>query len=1305
MTDIYSAKQKTIIDTPLFLFECRFKTGLVERWSTHRVTHDGALYRARILDHNMSGIKSSLDDGADGAARVSLTLANADSYFSEIEWNTGWKGARLTVTFAFFDLARDVATTGSQVVFQGLGSAPDEITESTLRVTFANRLNLTRVGVPEIRIQKRCPWMFPSTEAQRQEALNGGAGAFSPFYHCGYSAGMEGGAGNLQTSGQCFESCSFTRDSCIERGMFDKDSEGQVTRAFGGIEFVPSTILVRSYGEKGTHLAPVSDNDAINNDIVPLVYGTAWYAPPLVFARNDGNLTRLEVLLSSGEISGVIKVLVNDIEIPQAVTGANMTSTGWYDLFASGTRTGGFNPSFTSASGEPAGDPYGSMAALAVVVPTHIATGQTMPRIQVLLQGAKLARYDSDGQALARSFTNNPSWILCDVLKRSGWADSELDLPSFARTASYCSEPLTTTDVNGNSCAVPRYECNLVLKRRRSAADVIRGIRNGSALFLCYDSGGRLGVRAESSLAIQQSEKPATSNSVAQLNDGWPAYEFSDGSASFSGILRKDTGAPHLRFWSRPASDSPNRLSVEFQDEFNEYQQDSLSLVDVDDAVLSSQEVAATMTALGLANFDQAARMARLQLNKSIQGNLYVEFGTSVRGFGLAPGDIIALTYEKEGLNRQPFRIVRIAPGLNYRTAVITAQLHQDAWYTGNGASASSRRQPAFGIGIPRPLLGATIDSHGDPQFSVTETVRQTADGSPSIALTIGFSAPSHPVPTAIGIPLLSLSPTVIDGGTLPGGQTLYYAVSAIDKDGSESALSFVVKATTPTANPANTVRLSGLSFSPKTVSFHVYRGSTPSQLRRIASNVPLDDHYDDAGSSVDEIAGPPDENYDHANFYWRFEVQPEVPVTSASANTIANGSLTMLANENRGSIVRITGGAGKGQERLVGANTATELTVSPSWDIAPDSTSSFVIAEPSWRFGSLTKVGPAEFDVPNRAGASVHILGRSANTHDQECAVELSPLTRWRLSGTAGSGDTAVPPQPLFGFVPSGKGTVELVGVGFQDVANTQSITSGTLTLFYWNELNNGVPPALTAEIDDTATVVTLSSAGPVIGDLLQIEKEILSIDEIADDGLTCTVTRGAYHSAAAHHDLQTAALLLSRRTYVVPFARGFFGSPASGSYNYPVFLPDVRVGAAALFVTNDWGNSPTSTYAFTGNVESGVRTLSGGQFSIQLEGVIARQTGAAPALVVEDGHSVRDISAILREPSVGGDIQLLVKMNDVDYCYLTITAGSTLSNVIDGFGLPPLQAKAQLSLDVLSVPQDPALFPGRDLTVTIRL
>src|SRR6185436_17252536 len=159
--------------------------------------------------------------------------------------------------------------------------------------------------------------------------------------------------------------------------------------------------------------------------------------------------------------------------------------------------------------------------------------------------------------------------------------------------------------------------------------------------------------------------KPGGSNSTEVLNGGWPAYEFSDGSAEFSGILRKPGGEPAIRLYAASGSDLPNRLTVEFQDEYNEYQQDGLSLVDVDDALLTQREVTAGYSALGLPNFDQATRILDLQLAKSTVGNSFIELETTVRGVGLTPGDLITVTYLKEGLLRQPFRVVRLSASQN----------------------------------------------------------------------------------------------------------------------------------------------------------------------------------------------------------------------------------------------------------------------------------------------------------------------------------------------------------------------------------------------------------------------------------------------------------------------------------------------------------------------------------------------------------------------------------------------------------------------------------------------------------------
>ncbi|MEZ5365164.1 MAG: hypothetical protein R2748_23260 [Bryobacterales bacterium] len=56
------------------------------------------------------------------------------------------------------------------------------MTETTFRVTAINRMNLQRVLLPTVRIQRRCPWSFPATAEERQEAVHGGSeGSYCPL--------------------------------------------------------------------------------------------------------------------------------------------------------------------------------------------------------------------------------------------------------------------------------------------------------------------------------------------------------------------------------------------------------------------------------------------------------------------------------------------------------------------------------------------------------------------------------------------------------------------------------------------------------------------------------------------------------------------------------------------------------------------------------------------------------------------------------------------------------------------------------------------------------------------------------------------------------------------------------------------------------------------------------------------------------------------------------------------------------------------------------------------------------------------
>lgn len=1308
MPTINDTKQLAEADSPILFFECRLASGAYQRWSTHALSLSGNAYAARVLKHNLFDLQLSAEDAMDGLARLSLTLANADSLFSQIESQVGWKGAELTVYFAFANLLTKAVTTESTVLFRGIAGDPDEITEETLRLSFANKLSLQRVALPEVRIQRRCPWTFPTNAAQRAEAVSGGAnGKYSKYFRCGYSADQEGGHGNLN-AGQPFTTCDLTRASCEQRGMFRADSLGRITSRFGGVEFVPSSTLVRGHGEKESHLSTVTDNTAKYNDYVPLVYGTGWLRPPIIFARNDGNLTHMEVLLGVSKVQSVLKVVVSGVEIPAGVAGLDMTATGWYQFITAGDAQGAFNVDFRDANGNPLGDPYGSMSVLSVIVPNRINDGRSLPHIEVLLQGQQLDRYLADGGYRDTTHTNNPAWVILDILRRAGWPLVQLHLPSFAAAASYCEELISTTDLHGNPIQVPRFQCNLLLTKRRSAAEIVRGIRVGAGLMLRYGTNGLLELLPETTIAKQQIALPDGSNSTEALAGGWPAYEFSDSSGPFSGIVRKENCSSSVRLLSRSAAETPNRLTIEFQDEANEYQQDSLSVVDADDVALVGYETSNQSTALGIPNFNQAMRVLSRQLNKMTRGNRFLEFETGFRALKVRPGDIITLTYGKEGFNRVPLRVVKLSPSMNYRRVVILAQVHNDTWYSDDpSVGGGGGRQPGASLELPKPLLGTTFDAGGNTQFNISERITERADGSATATLRVSFAEPAKSTNSAPVLPLLSLAPQInTSAGSLPGGKDFYYAVSAVDASGREGALSFTVRAAIPNGSSTNTVTLTGLSFPANSAAFYVYRGATPQLLYRIASQVALGSTFSDGGLNPQPI-GPPDPNFDHANFYYRLEIAGPFLAEIASSTTIGNPGMGATDLAYAGSIARIISGTGEGQERKIITNNATTLTVAPPWTTVPDATSTFVVAEASWRFGAVSATSPAEFEVPNQAGMILEISGRAANVHDRESSLELAPPTRWVVGGGPGNTlDRDIPGSLNFTVEVPGKGVLTLRQIEFGSLVNTRSIQAGTLQAIYWNELLSPTLYQLATAVNTASGTLTLNAvATPELGDVIQIEHELMTVVSFNAAAKTYQVLRGSLGSTVAAHAAGSPVYHLEKRVFIAPFARDFFEGPSVRNYSHSISLPDVRVAAAQFFMTNLRGDSETRTNCYSGLAEDGLRTLSGGQFSLQVSGYLAIQQNVAPPLLIEASHAVRDVVATVTEAPSGTPVVLRLWQDATPYCDLTIPVGSTTSNVVSGAALLPLLAGAQLRLDVVSVGQAWDVSPGRNLTVTARL
>ena len=1302
---VLTAKEQLNGDTPLFFFDCTLSDGTMQHWCSRTIVWNGTQYEGRVVRHNVFEAQLASDTQIGGAPKLTFELANADSQLSEIEQQTGFKGSQLVVQSVFFDLVAGAATTGPTVVFRGLMNPPDTITEDTFRLSAMNRISMQRTVVPNVRVERMCPWRFPMTAAQRLEAVDGGAakGKYSLFYRCGYSPDQTNGVGNLDGNVP-FTTCSYSRSDCEQRGMFTIDTTGRTTGRFGGIEYVPPTILVRGAGQQSSQLSAIQDNTAAYNDFVPLVYGTQWTVPDVVFSRNDGNLTRMEVLLGMGQIQGVLTVLVDDIQIPQGVSGVNMTSTGWYNLISAGTRDGQQDPNFTDGSGNLLGDPYGSMAYLSIVVPNRINDGTSIPSVQVLMQGLNLWQFDTSGNFLGEQFSSNPVWVLLDILMRSGYSQTEINTASFATAAAYADQLISVDDPVGGFVQLPRFQCNFALKDSQSAGTIIRSLRNGSQVYLVLNTNGLIEARVENTFALQQPILPAWSNSTNQFNGGWPAYEF-----DATSIARNSDGSASVKLTKKGAQDTPNRLSIEFQDSFNQYQQDSLSLADEDDVDLCGQEVSVDWDAVGISTFSQASRMLLLALNKSIPGNLFIEFQTSVKALGLMPGDLITVTYTKENLQRTPFRVTKVAPGASYRTVTITARLHDDAWYSDapTGITGGLGTQSGQGSGLPAPVAGTVLDANGNLQLGITESEVTASDGSASVALSVSFTAPTGIVGT-LPAPLLGLAPVVsATGGTLTGGTNYFYAVSTVDSGGGESSLSFIAQATTAQGSNTNSVVLDAVMLPIGGVSFHVYRGLNPELLFRIASNQTSVPIFTDTGLPP-QIVVPPDPQFDHVDAYWRWELVAETPVGIHSLSTVGSTLLELIPNQYQSATVRLMNGTGAGQERTIVSNTATTLTIDAAWTTEPDATSSFTVVENAWRPGATGSTSSIVIDVPERIGSGLQISVRAANAADEQAEYDLSPLTRWVL-GQSGAlaADSAPPPAPLFGLQVSLSrgGVISLGGIGFGSLTNTTSIVAGTFTFHYYDELQGAAPVPLPAAVAISDASIGFGAAFSN-GARVQIDQEMFVVTGTNADGTTA-VTRGADGTAAAAHAAATPAYALSDEVVIVPFVKDFFGTSASGDWQYNVELPNVRLASAELFMTNTLGAGAVTINAYTGTLDDGLRTMAGGQYSFQITGYLAIQTGAAPAIIVDANRSVRDIYAILSQPAAGAAITLQLNRNQVAWATVSfplLSTGltATTSAVVDGFGLPALSAGDQLTLDVTSVG---ITNPGSDLTLVLRL
>lgn len=961
LTDIASAKDAQQSYQPLLLATFTFHDGTIYRASTHPLSsaeggypYGGNNYIGRIVSQDIGAVQGYDTTGIDIVPRVSLVMADADKVLKiSYEDVYGFAGAVLDLVFIFWDADSSTFSSDSIQRFKGICD-PAQCDTETLTVSAVNSLNLQRRMLPPVPLQRRCPWIFPTTATERQAAADN---EDSIFYSCGYSHDASGGNARGNSG---FTSCEYTKAACVARGMYKQDSSSRVTGTFGGVQYeAGGGGRSREYTSGDWVNITNNPNEARFGQPIALVYGTSWVDAVVVQPWGDGNSTRFEAIVCLGEVQSILRVVVNDEELQPATDitgGVNYIVRDKlmrYNVINRGDRNGSPNLD-TPWSGN--GDPYGGMCAILCVIPRRAGESNSIPRVRVLVQGPKLRVYAST-VSYSSTYTDNPAWVIMDLLIWAGLEYADLDLQTFIDFAAICAATINYTDQYGATSSHARFACSLVVRQRRSAADVIRSVRQGcGAILVPNSSTGKLQIFGEGTLASQQPSAVTGSNyntAISSLSlaggvvNGYVAYDFTKYLGGRNSSFKVIT--PNL-------AQSPNRVAFGFTNSERDWAGDSVSVVDTTAVARAGQPVDEQMEADGISTLDQAKRMAGRRLARNLKGNPRSDTGgtelytwtDNFRTVRVRAGQIVRVSNAQYGISNVLARVLQIRPSTNWETVQMTAQRHSDSWYVdsygqaadpGTALSPRNRLQRAafpWAAGLESPNASDPMFDESDKTFTLAEQHETAADGTIITKLAItGY----WPVNLFTGTPpqVGRQGTTASSGGSILGsGRSYYMAVVALDAFGAASGPSTLCEVVVTNVSTANTITVPILGWPSGAAGYICYVGDTPQLLTEHASASSTPSSIT-VTAFVQRGKPMPDPEFDRMRA--KVKRVAHSGVFGEAVDAVGSGTITIdgagwTVNEWAGYDVSVLGIALGGDMPVLNysvvSNTATVLTVTP---------------------------------------------------------------------------------------------------------------------------------------------------------------------------------------------------------------------------------------------------------------------------------------------------------------------------------------------------------------------------------------
>jgi hypothetical protein len=743
---------------PVYLFDFTWADGSTLAVSAWALTYAGTDYLPRVDQQQIDPIQALSPHGIEIPGSVRLTLADADKDLYAIEAAKGFRGARLKVTFLFRDFVVGAWSSDAVAPFVGRCDRP-EVRDDALVVTASNILNLEAKLLPVFPIQVRCPKLFPATSAAKAVADTKG----SPYYACGVTNGAK-------------TSCTYDKAGCAANANSPR---------FGGVTWeVPAASRSREY-VSGSWLTDLrSDGNAAKyGDYAPIGYGTAWVDCLVLGSWPEANSTRGEAIVCEGRPGRILKVVVDDEELPPAT---DLDGNAYivadrlfrYNVISSGDRTGAWNP---DAPWNGNGDPHGSLCVIEWVV-YHKLTAK-MPRVRALIEFPKVRAYakiDSVSGGVVTLANNAPN---VDIAGNSPFTirivgNSNGALNATWGLASWTAGPPGTVTLSGTAAdgtggyieyegASDKYAwamLDVLLRSGLTAADldldswIDANLKHTRAVSYTARDGTSQSHAKYTCSAVVRQRRPAADLLTGMLR-GCTSHLgrnlATGGIALFArGTLAEQQPAPvngsnyntsigggyvayhfaegsmvrdksQLTRPGRASGSVPNVATVSFGNEENDYSGDSVVVKDIEDVNLMGQEIAGNFAVEGCNALDRANRVAAIFLAEQLGGETW-RWTSSVKGVRLAVGQIVAVSNAKHGHTLQLMRLQQVAPAPNHETCTYDATVHDDAWYgdsyqavTGNPATAARRNRLVRPSWPWQPYKAQPAS--GDPVYPRTE--------------------------------------------------------------------------------------------------------------------------------------------------------------------------------------------------------------------------------------------------------------------------------------------------------------------------------------------------------------------------------------------------------------------------------------------------------------------------------------------------------------------------------------------------------------------------------------------------------